>query len=145
MRMRLLQIGIGSAILDLGANRPESGDIYTLMSNHLENLLRAFTRVPEPGRVPDPQALRRLDRVGSSLQLASHSPASTASLSATGASGRSYTRARSSLSPHMGIGYIVRPDSRPIVTGQSLEMSVSRAVRDRSAEPDFSSPMNGTL
>jgi len=65
MRMRLERIGIGSAILGLCANRPESGDIYTLMSNHLENLLRAFTKVPEPGRVPEPQALRRLDRGGS--------------------------------------------------------------------------------
>jgi len=36
MRMRLLQIGIGSAILDLGANRPESGDIYTLMGCGLD-------------------------------------------------------------------------------------------------------------
>jgi len=65
MRMRLERIGIGSAILGLCLNRPESRDIFTLMSNHLENLLRAFTKVPEPGRVPEPQALRRLDRGGS--------------------------------------------------------------------------------
>ncbi len=33
----------------------------------------------------------------------------------------------------MGVGYLVRPDGRPIVTRQSLEMSVSGSGIDRSA------------
>lgn len=45
----------------------------------------------------------------------------------------------------MGIGYIVRPDGRPIVTRQSLEMSVGGSRKDSTAEPDFSSLTNGTL
>jgi len=45
----------------------------------------------------------------------------------------------------MGIGYVVRPDGRPIVTRRSREMSVSGSERERAAEPDFSSLMNGTL
>jgi hypothetical protein len=45
----------------------------------------------------------------------------------------------------MGIGYVVRPDGRPIVTRRALEMSVSGSDRDVAAEPDFSSLTNGTL
>ncbi len=40
--MRLEQRGVQSAILDLCANRPESDDILTLMSNNIENLLRGI-------------------------------------------------------------------------------------------------------
>jgi hypothetical protein len=45
----------------------------------------------------------------------------------------------------MGIGYVVRPDGRPIVTRRALERSVSGSDRDVTAEPDFSSLTNGTL
>ena len=59
--------------------------------------------------------------------------------------GRCRRRAQIRALARMGVGYLVRPDGRPIVTRQSLEMSVSGSEIDRSAEPDFSSPMNGTL
>jgi hypothetical protein len=46
---------------------------------------------------------------------------------------------------HMGIGHVVRPDGRPIVTRRSLEISLSGSAYDRTAEPDFSSLINGTV
>lgn len=48
MRMRLESSGVQSAILDLCANRPQSGDVLTWMPHNLENLLRAFANTPEP-------------------------------------------------------------------------------------------------
>ena len=45
----------------------------------------------------------------------------------------------------MGIGHVVRPDGRPIVTRRSLDMSLSGSAYDRTAEPDFSSLINGTV
>jgi len=45
----------------------------------------------------------------------------------------------------MGIGYIVRPDGRPIVTRRALDVSVSGSRMETTDEPDFSSLLNGTL
>jgi hypothetical protein len=57
--------------------------------------------------------------------------------------GRSRYRAQVRALGRMGIGYIVRPDGRPIVTREALEVSVGGYKRDRAVEPDFSSLMNG--
>jgi hypothetical protein len=59
--------------------------------------------------------------------------------------GRRRYRAQIRALARMGIAHIVRPDGRPIVTRQSLEVSVSGAGSDRTGEPDFSSLMNGSL
>ena len=59
--------------------------------------------------------------------------------------GRRRCRAQIRALARMGIAHIVRPDGRPIVTRQSLEVSVNGARSDRSGEPDFSSLMNGSL